>query len=652
MIAAVLIAVIAGAVVWWVARAAGQRTRVALAASVGVGLLPLSWAILTPERIPLERRDAQQRPLVVEEAGYVSSDVCIACHPGEHATWDASYHSSMTQLATPETVVGSFAGQQMAWKGISATLEREADEFWVVLRLPGEAPERRRIVMTTGSHNMQAYWTSIGRGRDIQRLPFVYLIEEKRWIPLDAAFLSDPAERIGLGTWDTNCSRCHTTNPRARTEMRDVQVSEFGISCEACHGPGGEHVDHYRGPAARYRDHFSEAAALDTINPSTLDHRRSSEVCGQCHGVRFFGPTEAKASLHRGYTYRPGDDLTDTGMLVRYPPRSADLKQLIDRDPALAETTPRILEEEVRADAASEYRFWPDGVPRATGAEFTAMMESGCYQRGTLGCDSCHSMHKTQDDPRSLEAWASDQLRPGMEGDQACLQCHAAYAPDVTAHTHHAPASSGSECQNCHMPFTTYGLLKTIRSHTIRSPSVRESVEVGRPNACNSCHLDKSLGWTAGHLEAWYGTESPPLDESQREIAASLLWLLRGDAAQRALVALSMGWGVARETSGSGWMPPFLAELLADPYDAVRLIAHRSLRDLEGMQALRYDFMLPERGRRRSQRRVRELWQESGFSAGPEQRAALLLDERGGVRRDAVESILEQRDDRSIVIWE
>ena len=50
------------------------------------------------------------------------------------------------------------------------------------------------------------------------------------------------------------------------------------------------------------------------------------------------------------------------------------------------------------------------------------------------------------------------------------------------------------------MPFTTYGLLKTIRSHQISNPSVQATLETGRPNACNLCHLDKTLEWTANAL--------------------------------------------------------------------------------------------------------------------------------------------------------
>lgn len=45
----------------------------------------------------------------------------------------------------------------------------------------------------------------------------------------------------------------------------------------------------------------------------------------------------------------------------------------------------------------------------------------------------------------------------------------------------------------------------------------------------------------------------------QRSIAASLLWILKGDAAQRAVTAWHFGWQPATDVSGGGWYVPALA---------------------------------------------------------------------------------------------
>ena len=154
-------------------------------------------------------------------------------------------------------------------------------------------------------------------------------------------------------------------------------------------------------------------------------------------------------------------------------------------------------------------RFWKDGANRSGGREFSGMSTTACYLQGEISCTHCHSMHES--DP-------NDQLSLGGISNEACLQCHQAIDEDLAGHTHHAADSSGSQCYNCHMPYTTYGLLKSIRSHWIDSPSVAASVETGRPNACNQCHLDRTLAWTGEALAEWYGVQRVELDEVESVI--------------------------------------------------------------------------------------------------------------------------------------
>src|SRR6185369_8759487 len=180
---------------------------------------------------------------------------------------------------------------------------------------------------------------------------------------------------------------------------------------------------------------------------------------------------------------------------------------------------------------------------------------------GTLACVSCHSMHDS--DPN----W---QLARGKDGDSACTQCHATISKNVAAHTHHAPGSTGSTCYNCHMPETTWGLLRAMRSHQITIPRVQDDVDAGRPNACNLCHLDRTLAWTADALARWWGTPAPTLDADQRGTAAGALYIARGEAGVRAIAADAAGGHPAMAPSMAPSMAPFLVELLDDDYSAVR----------------------------------------------------------------------------------
>src|SRR5262249_767969 len=149
-------------------------------------------------------------------------------------------------------------------------------------------------------------------------------------------------------------------------------------------------------------------------------------------------------------------------------------------------------------------------------------------------------------------------LRPRMDTNEVCLQCHEAFRSRVAEHSHHETGSAGSQCVNCHMPYQVYSLLTTHRSHRIESPTVRASLGPGKPHACNLCHLDKSLGWTQDKLVEWYGQKPVPLAEEDRRIASSLLHLTKGDARSRVVFAGAFSWPPGLEASGADWQPSIL----------------------------------------------------------------------------------------------
>ena len=633
----------------------------ALAAAVLAGsLLAAGWFASLGATIP--ERDVAGRPVQLADDGYSSSATCQACHPREYATWHDSYHRTMTDLARPETIATSFDNVEVKEvPGQLMLLQRRGTELWATLDDPdagrsNEPPPRieRQVVMTTGSHHQQIYWYATGRGRMLGQLPAEYLIDEHRWVPRSTVLMHPPSAPFSeTGSWNSTCIACHTTLakprlltpagvPPSRMQANDTEAAEFGIACEACHGPSAEHVRLNQNPLRRYALRLSRSRDQSTVLPNQLAAQRSSQVCGQCHSVWEFlnqaGERQANAS---GLPYRPGDELTATRMVVQPTHASASpaMAAMIASDPQFIRDS-----------------FWPDGMIRVSGREYNGLVESPCYKDAPsdserLSCFSCHQMHKSDDDPRPAPEWATNQLAPQMDENAACVQCHKSYASDITSHTKHAADSAGSSCYNCHMPYTTYGLLKTLRSHQISSPSVAADVNAGRPNACNLCHLDKTLKWTANQLEKMYGIQSPSLSRDDTEVAASVLWLLRGDAGQRAVVAQSMAWTPARKASGTSWMAPYLAQLLDDPYEALRFIVARSLRSTPGFEHFEYDYRGPHTDRANARARAVETWKsqrDSGRAPNPE----LLLDPDGNLKLDVIDRLVQSRDNRPVFLRE
>ncbi len=582
------------------------------------------------------------RPVVEKDLGYVGSDACQVCHEHAHATWHNSYHRTMTQVASEESVAAPFDDVTVEILGTKYELSQHEGKHWARLSSAADTdasspagdtdaatPPWREVVVTTGSHQFQTYWLSTDRGRALELFPLFYRLSDQKFVPEEAVFLRAPEVTVDRrpGLWNYMCSGCHTTRPQPRATIDSrpqTVVAEFGISCEACHGPGDQHIRNVE--ANLLQD-------LAVVHPGKLSADRSAQVCGQCHcSTGFKSPQDEMLWAVHGYAFRPGDDLEDHHMIHR----SGDLQ------------------------------FWADGTIRVTGREYNGLLESPCHthadEANRMTCLSCHKLHQDEDDPRPVKQWANDLLkpamdskRPGIHNNQACTQCHSDYEDEaaLVAHTHHEAASTGSQCYNCHMPHTSWGLMGAIRSHTIGSPSVQESLApVERPNACNLCHLDQTLAWTSQHLADRYGQEPAELSEDEATLATGPLWALKGAAGQRALVAWSLGWQPARAVSGDDWQVPILTELMLDRYHVVRSAAGESLRRFEGYEDVEYDFLAPDAERRAAIAETLRRWESRPASEGLASSEKLLLDAGGRLHRDRVDRLLRERDNRTVHLIE
>jgi hypothetical protein len=588
------------------------------------------------------------RPLAIAGDGFVSSASCRACHPSEHASWHASFHRTMTQPATPANVIPPLDGLELIHGGVLYRIDRDADRFRVRSR-PVAAPPTafgppREIALLTGSHHQQNFWLTTGVGRALEPFPFGWLIADSKWAPLGDTFLAPPDvadARGGAGAWNNGCLHCHSTHgrPRGRADGSfDTRVTELGIACESCHGEGREHIARQRHPLRRYLAHLTDGPDPSIVNPARLTGPASALACGQCHSIWAFESAAAEAGVNRdGSQFRPGDPILGD-RFVTHP------------------TTPDHIAQKEQLRAANphffEDSFWPDGMVRVTGREYNGIERSPCFQSGQFSCLSCHEMHPAKTDRATLQTWAISQMKSDARSDRACLQCHEPIAQDIAAHTRHAPDSAGSRCYDCHMPHSSFGLLRAVRSHQVSSPTADESVRHGRPNACNLCHLDQPLAWTAEKLNAWYGQPVPALSSDDRAIAAGAKWLLQGDAGQRGLIAWSMGWTPAQQAAGRGWLAPYLAITLNDPYSAVRYAAWKSLRTLPGYEAFAFDYVASDDVTFDAANRAYQQFLARPPAAPPSFPPHILLEPSGQFQAAPYQRLLDARDNRRIYLVE
>ncbi len=425
-----------------------------------VGLLVVAVVLLDRATARLVSGDLEL-PFAVREAGWRGSTTCVSCHPDHHASWQRTFHRTMTQEATHDSVLGVFDGRKISYQGVDARpIERQGRRFLEFEEPATGNATSFEILRTVGSRRYQQYLSRLAGDSNYYRLPLLWHIGEQRWIHLNGAFLEPDGQDYWThyATWNANCIFCHNTGPEPglgnyeemiererrgepvsfdRDAHFESEVAELGIACESCHGPAAEHARRNRNPLRRYLLHTSDRPDPTIVNPESLSPELQTDLCGQCHGQRIgHSVADTVGFMKQGPTFRAGDRLADH---VRTIWRDTPIPRGVDPD-------------------IFRLRFWADGTPRLTAYEYQGVLQSPCFQEGDLSCMSCHTMHRGD---------IHGQLPSAMRTHLACTSCHGEIGADIRAHTHHQPDSSGSDCYACHMPRAVYGIMEIHRSLTV-----------------------------------------------------------------------------------------------------------------------------------------------------------------------------------------
>jgi predicted CXXCH cytochrome family protein len=477
---------------------------------------------LERSRLPTSAEAAVGEQAVSTE--YLGSESCARCHDVEHTQWKNSLHIKMTKPVAEATVVGDFRdGTRFADHDRSYTFGTKNGKPFITVAFGGGPPETFVVDYTLGAKRYQGYLSMLPEGR-IYVLPVFWHIASKRWIDWkEITPIPDGAHDIRQ-IWNRNCFNCHGTNIVQGYDIDDKRYkstwTEMGIGCEACHGPGRQHValmeEWEKTPASKPKyDNSSRNRQLsDTLkifSTRSSEPRRIYDTCAYCHGN--------KNNVFVGF--KGGDNYADYAMpfLISEPLPPFDFQG----------------------------EFWPDGRPNRFNRP-QALTMSGCFKAGAITCTNCHVAHGSRNE-HSLKV----NIYQGRNGDALCTQCHTTpktrdpgpktasfTGAGLQAHTFHAPESAGSRCINCHMSDVNWRLLIRRRDHTFQPPVPENTAQFGIPNACTTCHDDKSPEWAARQMDAWWG------DRDRR--------------AQAALLADTM----YRAGSGDGGTVPALARLAVD----------------------------------------------------------------------------------------
>ena len=398
------------------------------------------------------------------DPSYVGAAACAKCHASVNQQWSESRHSKMLQRATSKSVIGDFARGKVVLRGSTYVLQRRNGNYYITESYLRGRPWEHRVDYTLGSRRIQHYLTTLSDGRIIL-IPATWDNVRKQWFHnLD---IDDPEEAPGvqIQLWNKTCYSCHVSREQKNFDLKLVTYKtawqDFGTNCERCHGPGSEHIAW--ASEVPVVDADTRAVVNATIvNPARLDAARSSMICAQCHSFRDIYADG----------FRAGENYFDYFMpIMQY--RLPD-----SEDPA----------------------YWADGRTRRFSNDAFGLWQSLCFLKGGATCVTCHVR------PHNTNIDINPQLKPS--NNALCTQYHQAIGDDITAHTHHAPASAGSSCVECHMPRTVLSIKARIRDHSMSIPVPENTIRHGIPNACNLCHANKDAQWALRQMNAWYGDKS------------------------------------------------------------------------------------------------------------------------------------------------
>ncbi|MDI1353796.1 MAG: multiheme c-type cytochrome [bacterium] len=417
----------------------------------------------------------EKKEIALRAPDYVGSHTCKSCHVKEYDNFLLSDHFHALDSASSKSVKGNFEKASFVYFGDTTFFyTRNGDYFVRTIDSTGQHTEFR-ISYTLGWQPLQQYLVSFPSGR-LQTLPFCWDTRSKenggqRWFHINDKEKISPGDELFWTdinmNWNTMCADCHTTD---FYKNYDVTTNEFHstwkedrVSCESCHGPASNHLawvnekktkkDSLKGFSIDLKGEKPQWVMNSEKGIAMPDRKTENgillETCARCHS----------RSTRLSDEYRHGKSLLQTHM------------------PATIDTT----------------NYYLDGQIKNEDYEYGSFLQSKMYAAGVT-CINCHEAHS---------------MKIKEKGNLLCSSCHLPSKYDVADHTHHTPQSKGSQCVNCHMPVTTFMVVDNRLDHSIRIPRPDLSLQQGTPNACNTCHTDKSTTWAANAFSNWFATKLP-----------------------------------------------------------------------------------------------------------------------------------------------
>lgn len=456
------------------------------------------------------------RPASTTKAHYVGRQTCQSCHQEQHDKFLQSHHHQALAVVGPETVLANFDDQMLEHDGLVSRFLRRDGNYIVRTEGHDGAMAEFQVRFVLAYHPLQQYLVQVVKDRPpanrppapekpataphmihpasegglpaLQVLRLCWDVEQRRWFylrPEDVAEKLEPADPLHwtgvTQRWNTSCAACHSTHLEKKFDVRHATFgttfSDVDVSCEACHGPGSEHVALAQAPwYARDLQNYSGLISLKSATAA-----QQVELCASCHSRRRL------------------------------------LSEDVHQSPQMAD--------HLLYEPMSRETYFVDGQIKDEVFEVGSYLQSKMYSKG-IRCTDCH-------DPHTAKTYFPD--------NRLCTSCHQhpAGVYDSPQHHGHAGNGPGTRCVDCHMPTRHYMEVDPRHDHSIRIPRPDLSLTLGTPNACTGCHVDgkrlpTELAAQAVRYQDWQRLAEAGQPEIQQEIERVNRWAAETVATWRA----------------------------------------------------------------------------------------------------------------------
>ena len=347
--------------------------------------------------------DGRKKEVIAKQDLYkqfVGSKACAGCHQDIYEKHLLTEHHLTSDTVTPKNILGSFESGSNVFAFdpfVNITMEESDSGYYQVAYSKGAEVKKQKFDIVVGSGRKGQSYLSWSNNHLVQ-LPITYFAPANQWSNSPGY---NPHVPMFNRPITSRCLECHSTyfetiSPARTTFSRagdsSKKIEEFdhnkiiyGIGCEKCHGPAGDHVAfHSKNPGS--------TVGKDIVNPGKLSRERLLDLCSLCHGGAL---NKTKPS----FSFRAGDTLSNYFSM-----KSAMLN----------------------ADNIDVH-----------GNQFGLMALSKCFKMSNLTCTSCHNVHENENgkieifSKRCVSCHSSSHDKicklttsMGSSITQNCIDCH------------------------------------------------------------------------------------------------------------------------------------------------------------------------------------------------------------------------------------